>query len=151
MMAFADDGSTGETKPTATDAKYFKFEKDYGNDDYSSWEITGYTGKDSTVVFPSSYKGKDVTSICIENEAKTVKELIVPEGVKSVDWYGCEKVKSVTLPKSVKRIDYFGDFNLRIDAPCGSYAEKWALQNDLDWAGGKTCKTLTTWIPANPH
>lgn len=23
MMAFADDGSTGETKPTATDAKYF--------------------------------------------------------------------------------------------------------------------------------
>lgn len=147
MMAFADDGSTGETKPTATDAKYFKFEKDYGNDDYSSWEITRYTGKDSTVVFPSSYKGKDVTSICIENEAKTVKELIVPEGVKSVDWYGCEKVKSVTLPKSVKRIDYFGDFNLRIDAPCGSYAEKWALQNDLDWAGGKTCKTLTKATP----
>lgn len=33
MMAFADDGSTGETKPTATDAKYFKFVKDYGNDD----------------------------------------------------------------------------------------------------------------------
>lgn len=83
MMAFADDGSTGETKPTATDAKYFKFEKDYGNDDYSSWEITRYTGKDSTVVFPSSYKGKDVTSICIENEAKTVKELIAQIAITS--------------------------------------------------------------------
>lgn len=73
MMAFADDGSTGETKPTATDAKYFMYEEgEYDEvNDTETYEITGYKGTASTVVIPDTIKGKKVTSISLyENDDK---------------------------------------------------------------------------------
>ena len=150
MMAFADDGAAGEatptaedeTKPTPTDAKYFKFEKD----EYGCWEITKYTGKDSTVVIPEMYKGRCVSSINFWDDEKAIQNLIVPDVVESVDLSGCMKLKSVTLPESVEEIDGIGQ-NVVIDAPCKSYAEKWTLQHDYNWAGGKTCKILAKATP----
>lgn len=150
MMAFADDGAAGEatptaedeTKPTPTDAKYFKFEKD----EYGCWKITKYTGKDSTVVIPEMYKGRCVSSINFLDDEKTIRNLIVPDVVESVDLSGCMKLKSVTLPESVEEIDDIGQ-NVVIDAPCKSYAEKWTLQRDFNWASGKTCKILAKATP----
>lgn len=116
MMAFADDGSTGETKPTATDAKYFMYEEgEYDEvNDTETYEITGYKGTASTVVIPDTIKGKKVTSISLyENDDKydkcfaKIRTLVIPEGVKDVS-LDCFYMKRIVIPQSVEALDITG-------------------------------------------
>lgn len=72
--------------------------------------ITGFTGKDSRLVLPSSIDGYAVT--CIADDAfnsDTLEEITVPEGVTKIGWFAfkeCSALRSVTLPNSVTSIGY---------------------------------------------
>ena len=66
-----------------------------------------------------------------------LSSVAVPDGVVSIGsyaFYHCDKLVNIVLPASVKRIDY-GAFaecpNLTIHAPAGSYAEKYAKENNI--------------------
>ena len=159
MMAFADDGTAGEatptaedeTKPTPTDAKYFKYEEgEYDEvNDIETYEITGYKGTASTVVIPDTINGKKVTSIFLyEDDDKydkcfaKIRTLVIPEGVKDVS-LNCYYMKQIVVPESVKTLDINGVRRTILDCKCGSYAEKWALSHDFPLASGTSSKVIT--------
>ena len=159
MMAFADDGAAGEakstaadeTKPTPTDAKYFKYEEgEYDEvNDIETYEITGYKGTASTVVIPDTINGKKVTSIFLyEDDDKydkcfaKIRTLVIPEGVKDVS-LNCYYMKQIVVPESVKTLDINGVRRTILDCKCGSYAEKWALSHDFPLASGTSSKVIT--------
>lgn len=82
MMAFADDGAENEatptaaeeTKPTPTDAKYFKYKKDRSKDRYGGYEITTYKGTATTVVIPATIKGVEVTTVSLSENGDKYDE-----------------------------------------------------------------------------
>lgn len=77
--------------------------------------ITGGVISDGDVVIPAEIDGKKVTEIGFfafssfnNTTANTIKTLVIPEGVKKLDWYAfntCENLESVTLPESLEYID----------------------------------------------
>lgn len=162
MMAFADDGAAGEatptaedeTKPTPTDAKYFKYgEGEYDEvNDTGTYEITRYKGTASTVVIPDTIKGKKVTSISLyDNNDKydkcfaKIRTLVIPEGIKDVS-LDCSYMKRIVVPQSVKSLEIFAGVarrrNTILDCKCGSYAEKWALSHDFPLASGTSTQII---------
>ncbi len=75
---------------------------------------------------------------------KSITKLIIQDGVKNINNYAfseCEELHSVILPESVEYIGYdaFGNKTneLSIYAPNGSYAEKWAKDNNINFIAQK--------------
>ena len=64
-------------------------------------------------------------------------EIQIPNGTKFIgiaEFKGCKRLKTITIPDSVTRIgeNAFNDCpNLTIHAPAGSYAEKYAKENNI--------------------
>jgi hypothetical protein len=94
--------------------------------------ITGYTGDDETLVFPTSIDGHCVTEIADSAIACTSKEIIIPETITKIGWFAfseCTKLKSITIPQSVTKIGYsaFGN-NRSVTIYCerNSFAQGYA-------------------------
>lgn len=72
--------------------------------------ITGFTGKEESLVIPSEIDGFPVYSISSNAfEDYSIKSVIISEGVEKIEWfafYNCESLQSVTIPSSVRRIGY---------------------------------------------
>ncbi len=75
----------------------------------SSYFVTGYTGAESVIVIPKTYKGVAVTGI---NERvfegnSIITDVIIPDSVISIGssaFYNCESLASVAIPDSVTSI-----------------------------------------------
>jgi hypothetical protein len=105
---------------------------DSENDYYSSVDGVLYN-KDKTVLmqYPA---GKTQTAYAIPNNVTTIG---------SYAFSGCESLTSVTIPNSVTEIDYevfFGCDDLTIYCYAGSYAESYAIENEIPYVllDGKT-------------
>ena len=85
------------------------------NQGYSSVEITGYNGKDTSLKIPSQINGSPVTSIGIEAFSssncpnnKNIIAVDIPESVKVISsqaFYECSNLKYVNLPSNNIRIN----------------------------------------------
>lgn len=152
MMAFADDGAAGEatptaedeTKPTPTDAKYFKYKKDQ----YGGYEITSYKGTAATVVIPATIKGVEVKTVSLYGDSdkyddcfERIRTLIIPEGVWDVN-LNYSYMKRIALPESACSIEAYGSNKPVMDCVCGSDAEEWALIHDIPLAAGTSTKII---------
>lgn len=64
-------------------------------------------------------------------------KITVPESVVSIDQFafvGCSKLTSIVIPTSVENIGilaFWGCEKLTVRAPKGSYAEQFALNNNI--------------------
>lgn len=84
-------------------------------------EITGYKGKDTTVIIPSEIKGRQVSSLCghclspekerLRKEQKEVyrkiKKVVISAGIKSIDGYAfecCENLEEIELNYGLESI-----------------------------------------------
>ena len=75
------------------------------------YEVIGYTGEDSIVTIPSTYKSLPVLTIGLDRknedrfaENENIKELIIPDGVTKIEDYAfesCINLTTVTIPTSV--------------------------------------------------
>lgn len=97
--------------------------------------IIGYNGSDTELSVPSEIGGIPVVSIGEGAfKGKDIVRLILPEGIKEIDWFafsGCESLCEILIPSSVKSIGH-GAFDgcsgfLVIRCESGSYAEAFAL------------------------
>ena len=96
--------------------------------------ITGFTGKDESLVIPSHIDGYTVIAIGERAfSSSSLKQVTVSSGILTVDWfafYGCSSLASVSLPASVTEIGY-GAFDgcakaLTISCSADSYALAYA-------------------------
>lgn len=96
--------------------------------------LTGYTGKDQTLVIPSSIDGYEIIAIADNAfDSPTIKEIVVPSGVEKIGWFAfseCYSLSSITLPDSVISIGYsaFPQRNSKFNIICSaeSFAAKYA-------------------------
>ena len=96
--------------------------------------ITKYTGTSSNVKIPSSIEGRPVVKIAeYAFSESNVKSVILPDGIKELDWfafYKCPFLEKIYLPASIISIGYSAfDYcasSLTIYCPADSYAEKYA-------------------------
>lgn len=96
--------------------------------------LTGYTGKDETLVIPSQIDGHSISTIGENSfERSKLKSLIISEGVESIGWfafYNSPFLSSVTIPPSVKKIGYSAfegcSSSLTIYCQRNSYAHSYA-------------------------
>ena len=75
------------------------------------YKVIGYTGEDSIVTIPSTYKSLPVLTIGSDHknedrfaENENIKELIIPDGVTKIENYAfesCINLTTVTIPTSV--------------------------------------------------
>ncbi len=119
-----------EAKETAAPESNYRFEKKNG-----AVVITEYIGSDTEVTVPAMLDGLPVLTIGeYAFRGKKVRSVIVPEGVRTLDWfsfYECSALESVTLPASLTMVEY-GAFDgcrpsLTVACPTGSYAAAWAV------------------------
>lgn len=92
---------------------YAKWEGDFvfselGNDTYS---IVGYNGKASntTLILPSSFSGKTVTTISQDAFAsnKDIQSISIPNSITNIEqraFYNCSNLTSILLPTNLKKI-----------------------------------------------
>lgn len=79
-------------------------------------EITGYSGKKTSLAIPSKIGGKKVSSIgdYAFQYSNSLKSIVIPKGVTSIGdsaFYFCENLKSVELPNTVKSIGEMAFWN----------------------------------------
>ena len=106
----------------------------YTLSDESNAIITGYTGEDEVLVFPTKIDGYKVTEISDSAiSSATVKEIIISENITKIGWFAfsdCSKLKTITIPSSVTKIGYsiFGNNNKSITIKCekNSFAQSYA-------------------------
>ena len=95
--------------------------------------ITGYTGKDTAIVIPSSIDGYTVTEIG-DDAFKTLKitSVSIPSTVTVIGWFAftdCISLTAAVVPESVKSIGYeafSGCKSLTVYTSKDSYAAKYA-------------------------
>ena len=94
-----------------TDIKAVYQESDFGDFYFeflgTSYKLTGYGGKDEVVEIPTTFNGKYVTGIgkdCFGKNNTTVKKIIIPEGINTIDNYAFEyllELEEANVPASV--------------------------------------------------
>lgn len=102
-------------------------------------EVIRKTGGHTNVVISATYKELPVALIqsCAFFGDSSLKSVVIPNSVKYIgSWafYNCENLSSATIPSSVTDFgdDVFdGCGNLVIKGEAGSYAEKYAKENDI--------------------
>ncbi len=77
--------------------------------DNDTYEVTGYIGLNKTLVIPSSYLGKAVTSIGDEVffECASLTSVFIPSSVTNIGegaFAGCASLTNITIPSSVTNI-----------------------------------------------
>lgn len=90
-----------------------------------------YYSSDNGVLF-----NKNRTTLIVYPCAKKGDSYTIPYGVRKLGYYAfnCKYLKEVSIPETVTAIDsMYSESNLRIKAPSGSYAEKYANENDIDF------------------
>lgn len=116
-------------------------------------------GEDRPLTYLSGDQMKSVTKLILKKDAdlssitfnglNNLTSIVVEEGAKTFDFKyfeSCKNLTTVTLPASVKKIIYEGDYydydaqkyvkifkNLKIIAPKGSYAIKFAKENGIKY------------------
>lgn len=101
--------------------------------------VTGYTGKEETLVIPSSIDGYSVTAIADNAfEGSDFKSIVVSSGIVKIGWFcfqNCEQLRSIILPASVGSIGYSAfsgaSEHLTVYAPSGSFALQYAQSYGL--------------------
>lgn len=83
-------------------------------DDWDNVTITKYMGSDEVVTVPAKLNGKTVSKIGAGtfNGNKTLKEIIVQEGISEIDMRAirtCEALRQITLPRSLSLISWMGE------------------------------------------
>lgn len=75
--------------------------------DNISTYITDFTSATTSVTIPDSFEvdGKSyvVKSVSLRNNT-TITEVSLPEGITSLDFYGCTKLQTINIPSTVKEI-----------------------------------------------
>lgn len=118
--------------------------------------ITGYSGSDAVVKIPAQIGGYTVKSIKGRSSSKSIfanpeqiTEIIIPEGITSIDNYAftrCESITSVTIPESVTSIGSYAFYRC-------SALDSVELPNALETIGSRafySCNALTEFsIPAS--
>ena len=71
--------------------------------------ITGYTGKETSILVPAEIDGKKVTTIGADafSDCEFLQSVILPEGITSIKesaFSDCESLRSVVLPKGITNI-----------------------------------------------
>jgi len=75
-----------------------------------SYKVNGIGScTDTTIIIPSTFQGKPVTSIASRafEEQKKITNVVIPSTITTIGdnaFYGCIKLKSVTIPESVTKI-----------------------------------------------
>lgn len=118
--------------------------------------ITGYKGKETVIEVPAAIGKNPVTAICREafmadtyspigkkiteeqvSVRKKITSVTIPEGITSIDYnaFGrCQSLAELHLPKSLKDMNYAHITDkVKIYAPKGSYAIKYAKSNKIDY------------------
>ena len=93
-----------DTDPAPTDTRFL----------YSISEgkatITGYTGKETTLVIPSAIDGYAVHGIADSAfSSSTLKSVTISSGIARIDWFAfseCPNLEAITVPASVTTIGY---------------------------------------------
>ncbi len=108
--------------------------------------ITGYSGKETRLAFPSELNGKKVIQIGSGNNDRAFSynnfvEVTIPEGVESIADYtfsGCTTLRIIEIPGSVQRIappeTLFAGVEYQfivIKTPRGSFADTYAQSCDM--------------------
>lgn len=111
-----------------------------------SLEVCGYYGADTYVVVPTMIGKKQVTRIgscCFyvspfdESNRKNITFIDIPEGVSGIGdraFVGCKALLEIHIPKTVSAIGEYAFWecsSISIHAPAGSYAEKYAKENNI--------------------
>ena len=122
-------GNTQNSKPNESATSQFTYIKEN-----NGITITKYTGGDTEVAIPDKIEGLPV--LCIGESAFAscrVKSVIIPEGVKKIDWFAfqaCTQLTEITIPASVTKIEYgafeYAKPSFIIKCPKGSFAEAYA-------------------------
>lgn len=115
----------------------FGFKKEYHNPFTNGYSLYVGDKQMTELTIPGSISSieRGVFYLC-----KSITKLIVQDGVKFINsnaFFECKELHTIVLPESVESIGYdaFGDEtgNLSIYAPGGSYAEKWAKDNNINF------------------
>ncbi len=124
-------GSIGSFSPDTLASKS-EFQYTVDNDQIT---ITGYVGKASDVIVPSSIEGRPVVKIG-EGAFKStqISNITLPSTLKNIDWFAfseCTLLKTIYIPSSVTSVGY-GAFEhcpktMIIKCSKGSYIEAFAL------------------------
>lgn len=104
--------------------------------------ITGYTGKEETLVIPSVIDGYAVSEISDSAfSSDQIKSVIITNGITKIGWFAfqdCPNISSVTIPSSVTSIGYSAFFTeakgFTIYCPSGSFAQQYAKSYGISYA-----------------
>lgn len=104
--------------------------------------ITGYTGKDETLVIPSVIDGYAVSEISDSAfSSDQIKSVIITNGITKIGWFAfqeCSNITSVTIPASVTSIGYSAFFTeakgFTIYCPSDSFAQQYAKSYGISYA-----------------
>lgn len=132
IQKLKDEMKSDTTKNDNTDEDKTKSDFSYEIKDGAA-VITGYTGKETAIVIPSSIDGYAVTGIG-DDAFKTMKitSVSIPSTVTSIGWFAfadCISLTAAVIPDSVKTIGYeafSGCRSLTVYAVKDSYAAKYA-------------------------
>lgn len=113
ITAFA---SVSESSPEDFEYEYVDTYDEKTGETITTITITGYIGKDSDVIIPSSIDGKSVT--CIGERAflscSSLHRISIPDGVTSIGYNAfedCSNLTTVFLPDSLTEIEDFTFYN----------------------------------------
>ena len=133
--AFTNSGALGEIEVSPDNERYSSRDGVLFNADQT--ELIFYPNQKFDVRYTVPATVKEIKSEAFR-DAAFLRELVLQEGVESIGsnaFWGCRRLFQVVIPKSVS---FIGSDAFLFAAPFiylypGSYAEEWALENDLPY------------------
>jgi len=125
----AETPNSPQTQQPQSENLQFKYTKEN-----NGITITKYIGTSTDVTIPDKIDGLSVLTIG-ENAfaSSSVKRVVIPEGIKMIDWFAfssCTQLTEIKLPASLTSIQYGAFDNAKpsfiIICPKGSFAEAYA-------------------------
>ena len=132
ITALKESLKSTESAPPAEDEAEKKSDFTYKIENGGA-TITGYIGKNTTVIIPSTIDGYTVKAIGDEAfKGSKITSVSIPSTVQSIGWFAfadCSSLTALVVPDSVTSIGYeafSGSKSLTVYASAGSYAAKYA-------------------------